>query len=222
MAKSRKHLKINAKYATTVVDAVVKDSGDRALLSVLLKAFDVGNGAKLSEVQTIVDKKNGFLRDAITKEPIDHQVWKANAGPIPKGYIIYHLNGNKLDNTYANLMAMPRAVFRTVKLLYPNPGEVPNKEHILALIAAYQKSKTNTEQMVSEAEKAMLAKVLKEEDAQRRDRAKEKKKEYSLNKDKPKARRTEEEKDAIAKFVAEKKAKEEAAKALTPASEIPW
>ena len=41
--------------------------------------------------------------------PEHHIVWEeANGRPLPKGWVIHHLNGIKDDNQIENLMAMPR------------------------------------------------------------------------------------------------------------------
>jgi hypothetical protein len=34
-------------------------------------------------------------------------VWEAAYGPRPKGWVVHHLNGDKLDNRLCNLLAMP-------------------------------------------------------------------------------------------------------------------
>ena len=35
-------------------------------------------------------------------------VWQEAHGPIPKGWLIHHLNGDKGDNRLGNLAAVPR------------------------------------------------------------------------------------------------------------------
>lgn len=35
-------------------------------------------------------------------------VWEQTHGKIPKGWVVHHLNGNKLDNRLENLIAVPR------------------------------------------------------------------------------------------------------------------
>ena len=37
------------------------------------------------------------------------RVWEDEHGPIPRGYVIHHVNGDKLDNRLANLSCMHRA-----------------------------------------------------------------------------------------------------------------
>ena len=39
---------------------------------------------------------------------IHRQIWEQHKGEIPKGYLIHHLNGSKLDNRLENLAAIPR------------------------------------------------------------------------------------------------------------------
>ncbi len=45
---------------------------------------------------------------------LEHRVlWEAANGPLPKGHIIHHLNGDKSDNRLENLAAMSRADHHT-------------------------------------------------------------------------------------------------------------
>jgi len=37
-------------------------------------------------------------------------VWEAAYGPRPKGWVMHHLNGERLDNRLRNLLAMPRGM----------------------------------------------------------------------------------------------------------------
>ena len=50
----------------------------------------------------------------------EHQlVWEKAHGPLPKGWIVHHLNGNRQDNREANLAAMPRKRHSPAKMLEP-------------------------------------------------------------------------------------------------------
>jgi len=40
---------------------------------------------------------------------LEHRrIWAEQHGPIPKGWVVHHLNGNKGDNRLENLAALPR------------------------------------------------------------------------------------------------------------------
>lgn len=51
-----------------------------------------------------------WILTARSKQLREHRVVYEKAfGPIPKGYVIHHINHNKLDNSLSNLMAMSRS-----------------------------------------------------------------------------------------------------------------
>jgi hypothetical protein len=40
---------------------------------------------------------------------VEHRrIWAERHGPIPKGWVVHHLNGQKGDNRLENLAALPR------------------------------------------------------------------------------------------------------------------
>lgn len=39
---------------------------------------------------------------------IRRELWQEKHGPIPKGWVVHNLNGNKGDNREENLAAVPR------------------------------------------------------------------------------------------------------------------
>ncbi len=55
-----------------------------------------------------------------TKSVLEHRrVWEQYFGPIPEGWIVHHLNGNKLDNRIENLDARPRKMHSPVAIIEP-------------------------------------------------------------------------------------------------------
>jgi len=64
---------------------------------------------------------------------IHRQIWEQHRGPIPKGWLIYHLNGNKMDNRLENLAAIPRKVPNPRVLIAPFVERIRNLERELKL-----------------------------------------------------------------------------------------
>lgn len=56
-------------------------------------------------------------------------IWEAENGPIPKGWVVHHLNGVKTDNRLENLLATSRHHHHT----HPREALVPYEERIKEL-----------------------------------------------------------------------------------------
>lgn len=66
------------------------------------------------------------------------KVYEDAYGNIPKGYVLYHLNGNRYDDSLDNLIAIPRAVL--VKI---NSGRLNvNYHEIKQEVINFEKSNT--------------------------------------------------------------------------------
>jgi hypothetical protein len=64
------------------------------------------------------------------KYQLEHTaVWEAANGPLPDGYVIHHLNGQKTDNRLENLQALPRHQHHKE----PREALIPYEEKIAAL-----------------------------------------------------------------------------------------
>jgi hypothetical protein len=63
--------------------------------------------------------RNGLARNAPYVGPLGYlhyngklhhrSVWESHMGPIPDGYIVHHINGDKTDNRISNLELMSRS-----------------------------------------------------------------------------------------------------------------
>lgn len=58
-----------------------------------------------------------------------HIVWEAANGPLPRGWVVHHLNGVKTDNRLENLAGMPRHEHHK----HPREALVPYEERIKIL-----------------------------------------------------------------------------------------
>lgn len=53
------------------------------------------------------DDKSGYYLNSTIHERMHRYVWKYYNGPIPKGYVIHHKDGDKSNNDISNLMLLP-------------------------------------------------------------------------------------------------------------------
>jgi len=57
---------------------------------------------------SLVSQGYRIIRVESKKRMREHRaIWEKVNGPIPKGFVIHHLNGNKLDNRIENLSCLP-------------------------------------------------------------------------------------------------------------------
>lgn len=88
-------------------------------------------------------KSNGYVFVRTSNEPgsnaytSEHKlVWEEANGPMPKGWVVHHLNGIKDDNRLGNLEGMPRHQHHT----HPREALKPYEERIRQLEDALKAS----------------------------------------------------------------------------------
>ena len=52
------------------------------------------------------DEKTGYYLNSTIRKRLHRYVWEKEVGPIPKGFHVHHINGNKSDNRIENLSIM--------------------------------------------------------------------------------------------------------------------
>ncbi len=80
----------------------------------------------------------GHVRGQGAYRPEHCLVWEEANGPIPKGWVIHHLNGVKTDNRLSNLAAMPRNSHHPDHLAKPYQQRIRELEVKLAPAAEHQ------------------------------------------------------------------------------------
>tara|TARA_Y100000310_G_C20339350_1_gene649045 strand:- start:400 stop:612 length:213 start_codon:yes stop_codon:yes gene_type:complete len=64
----------------------------------------------------------------------NREIWEQEHGPIPKGWLVHNLNGNKQDNRSENLAAIPRYPEHTGQITAPYVGRIKKLERELKLL----------------------------------------------------------------------------------------
>ena len=86
---------------------------------------------------------DGYVYRRVSPEPTttgraykaEHRlIWEQAHGPIPKGWVVHHLNGDKADNCLENLAAMPRTAHNPSLIVAPYRKRIRNLERQLKLL----------------------------------------------------------------------------------------
>jgi hypothetical protein len=59
------------------------------------------------------------------------ELWQEAHGPIPKGWLVHNLNGNKGDNRLENLAAVPREPDNLNQVIAPYRNRIRKLEKLL-------------------------------------------------------------------------------------------
>lgn len=59
------------------------------------------------------------------------EVWRAAHGPIPKGWVVHHMNGDRRDSRLENLAAVPRHPEHPGQVTAPYVKRIKKLERLL-------------------------------------------------------------------------------------------
>ena len=75
-----------------------------------IKEYRLTRSGKPRRIKERVESLLGYVSiDVKGKRVLEHRwIWEQANGPIPRGWIIHHINGLRNDNRLVNLLAIPR------------------------------------------------------------------------------------------------------------------
>lgn len=73
-------------------------------------------GIKKQQGRMYIDNSGYYCKDKHTQ--IHRKIYEQHYGPIPEGYVVHHIDHNKLNNDPENLFAMPRSVHQKYHCWY--------------------------------------------------------------------------------------------------------
>ena len=84
-----------------------------------IKEYRLTRSGKPRRIKERAESLFGYVSiDVKGKRVLEHRwIWEQANGPIPRGWIIHHINGNQKDNRLENLLAVPRDKHKTAYIV---------------------------------------------------------------------------------------------------------
>jgi hypothetical protein len=104
-----------------------------------------------------LELEKGYYRTSKTKKLWHREVYKKHYGKIPKGWVVYHVDGVTMNNAPENLIAVPALMSKELYEKRKKEDRVISRDDVLRML---KQRKTKTEKAVRELKK--LRKQLKQ------------------------------------------------------------